>query len=350
MGTIARGAKAGGGTNFNPGQTIASDEVNDDLNTIVTEVNGLLDDANIETATIPGAKSLRFTEIAAPSSPSTDQILLYAFDNGGTTELRTKDSAGNVVSLAFATPRSYLAGLGTAQAADADHDITISAGTCRDSTNAADLTLAASLTKQLDATWAVGTNQGGLDSGSIAGSTWYHIWLIKRTDTGVVDALFSTSATAPTMPANYTLKRRIGSVLTDAGPAIVDYSQNGDEFLWLVPALDVSNDGTEAATSRTLSVPTGVVVMAKVALSASFSAADQSIWLSELDVTDAAPSATASPLATITTGTTNNVGSGGIFIRTNTSAQIRSRTTGTLDGINLNIATLGWLDRRGRDS
>ena len=40
MATIARTAKAGGGTNFNSGQTIDPDEVNTDFNTIVTEVNG----------------------------------------------------------------------------------------------------------------------------------------------------------------------------------------------------------------------------------------------------------------------------------------------------------------------
>jgi hypothetical protein len=94
MATIARTAKTGGGTNFNPNQTISSNEANTDLNTIVTEINGALDDANIETATIPGAKSLRFTEISAPSSPSSNDILLYAKDSSGTTRLYTKDASG----------------------------------------------------------------------------------------------------------------------------------------------------------------------------------------------------------------------------------------------------------------
>lgn len=100
MGTITRGAKAGGGTNFNSGQTIDPAEPNTDLNTIVTEINGLLDDANVETGTLPGAKSLRFTEISAPSSPSSNDILLYGADDGaGVTKLITKDSAGAVKTL-----------------------------------------------------------------------------------------------------------------------------------------------------------------------------------------------------------------------------------------------------------
>ena len=36
MGTIARGSKAGGGTNFNSGQTIDPAEVNTDFNTAYT--------------------------------------------------------------------------------------------------------------------------------------------------------------------------------------------------------------------------------------------------------------------------------------------------------------------------
>jgi hypothetical protein len=99
MGTIARGAKSGGGTSFNPGQSIVSAEVDADFDTIVNEMNGLLDDGNIQTATLPGAKSLRFTEIAAPATPAAEDLVLYAFDQSGTTSLMAKDSAGGVMDL-----------------------------------------------------------------------------------------------------------------------------------------------------------------------------------------------------------------------------------------------------------
>ena len=45
-------------------------------------------------------------------------------------------------------------------------------------------------------------------------NTDYYVYLIKRVDTDVVDAIFSASATAPTLPTNYTLFRRIGSIST----------------------------------------------------------------------------------------------------------------------------------------
>lgn len=97
MATISRGAKAGGGTNFNSGQVINPTEVDTDFNTLVTLVNGNLDNGNIATATIPGAKSLRFTEISLPTNPSSDDGLLYGKDDGGgVTTLAIQDSSGRV--------------------------------------------------------------------------------------------------------------------------------------------------------------------------------------------------------------------------------------------------------------
>lgn len=54
----------------------------------------------------------------------------------------------------------------------------------------------------------------GLDTGVSVASTWYSVWVIWN---GVTAAgLLSTSATAPTMPAGYTYKARVGWVRSDA--------------------------------------------------------------------------------------------------------------------------------------
>jgi hypothetical protein len=53
----------------------------------------------------------------------------------------------------------------------------------------------------------------GLDTGAIAASTWYYIWIIS--DGINVRALASLSRTAPTMPSGYTYKARVGSFRTD---------------------------------------------------------------------------------------------------------------------------------------
>lgn len=52
----------------------------------------------------------------------------------------------------------------------------------------------------------------GLDAGSEANSNWYHIWVIYDPSTSTRAGLFSTSATAPTMPTGYTYKAYTGAV------------------------------------------------------------------------------------------------------------------------------------------
>lgn len=104
----------------------------------------------------------------------------------------------------------------TTNVADATNDVDVGAGSTVDSTGVISILLASSITKRIDATWAVGTNQGGLDTG-VVGNNRYFIFLIRRPDTGVVDVLFSLSSTAPTLPANYTQFALIGNLTRSAG-------------------------------------------------------------------------------------------------------------------------------------
>lgn len=145
---------------------------------------------------------------------------------------------------------------------DANNDIDIAAGQAVDNTSLALMVLASGITKRLDANWAVGNNQGGLDTGSKANSTWYYVWLIQRSDTGVVDVLFSTSKTSPTMPTDYDRKARIpGAILTDSSGNIKAFVQVGrNRFDWVEEPneWDVTNPGT-ATVLRTLLVPPNTI-------------------------------------------------------------------------------------------
>ena len=58
---------------------------------------------------------------------------------------------------------------------------------------------------------SVGAN--GLDTGTIAASTWYSVWAIWNGTTTA--GLLSLSTTAPTMPSGYTHKALVGMMLTD---------------------------------------------------------------------------------------------------------------------------------------
>ena len=128
----------------------------------------------------------------------------------------------------------------------------------------------ASFTKST-AGWSVGAGNGCLDSGTVANSTWYHLFVIERTDTGVVDELCSTSATAPTLPTSYTKKRRIGSFKTDASGHILAFTQRGSgnrrQYIWASSVLDVNGLGVNNGSSTTVtlpSIPNGIKVDARI--------------------------------------------------------------------------------------
>ncbi len=261
----------------------------------------------------------------------------------------------NTVSLAgvglLASLRGHLAGYTLSNnGADAVNDIDIAAGSAIADDQSAFLVLAAGLTKRLDANWAVGNNQGGLDTGAIANGT-YHLFAIRRPDTGVVDVLFSLSATAPTMPANYTQKRRIGAVRRVSN-ALRAFRQNGDYFLEDVITTDNStvNPGTSAVTA-TLSVPVGVVVRAliTVALADQTVAGPTYMVVSPLANADSAPTSARWNIA-ILAGSGIQERNAPFEIDTNTSGQIRVRLDNSTADHSIAITTRGWIDRRGQDS
>lgn len=261
-----------------------------------------------------------------------------------------------IAALNTSTPRGYLDGC-VLSTAGGSATMSISAGAAVESGNTSLMSLSA--ISKTTAAWAVGTAAGGLDTGTIANNTWYHFFVIKRTDTGVVDVLISLSATAPTMPSGYTLKRRIGSGKINGAGQWISFTQIGDVFDWTDPVVDVDaqNPGT-AAVTRTLTVPTGVAVQAKVVMANHHgSTAQVGSYLSPLHATDTAPQANATvalgaPFTFLGTnsGTAAWVGGSIQEILTNTSAQIRSRLNVSGANERIGIITLGWIDARGRNA
>lgn len=222
-------------------------------------------------------------------------------------------------------------------AVDATNDIDIAIGRCTsDGADPVLMTLAAALTKRLDAAWAAGSNQGGLDTGAVADGT-YHVHLISASDGGTADVLFSASATAPTMPTGYTRSRRIGSIVRQSG-SIRGFRQLGDTFYWSPTAdLDVSvaNQGT-TAVNRTLTLPTGIVVEAM--LTGNWFNANATLSI-------LTPGLSGNPMTSYSNSTS---GLWSTRVMTNTSAQISTKSSATASSQNFRIDTLGWIDTRGR--
>ena len=150
------------------------------------------------------------------------------------THLITKGYLNDVTMM----PQGYIYGLEIANGGTPDEQIDIAAGTCKDSTNTITLTLSAGTTIDIQTSGA-----GGLDAGSPANDTWYYIWLIYSTSTGLTDAMFSTSATSPTMPSGYDYKRRIrGAILTDGTADIIGFFQK-DDYFWYKAILSKHSSG-----------------------------------------------------------------------------------------------------------
>lgn len=271
----------------------------------------------------------------------------------GTDTSRAVTPAGAKASVEqFSTlPKNYITGLTLSNDTDADHDIAIAVGECRDSTDAADIAISSVLTKQIDATWAAGDDAGGMNAGMTVGnSTWYHVFVIKNVTTGGFDGGFDTSITAANLMADaavvaagYTLYRRIGSVKTDGSANILAFTQYGDTFWWTAAVFDVnvSNQGT-TPIDYTLSVPTGVRVIPFISV-ATYTV-DNVVKVYTKGTTEVAVSeswVTAAASAVDKEGT-----SGHPIVITDTSAQITADAQAA--STKLYIYTHGWKDFLGR--
>ena len=123
-----------------------------------------------------------------------------------------------------------------------------------DSSNVGSVLSSINLTADITAS---GVN--GLDTGSEATSTWYHIWVIYNGTTTA--SLLSVSATSPTMPSGYTYKKYVGAVYNKADGNFSDFEQHN--YLVTVPTLvDQSLAGSSSGTlSLAGLVPTTAIAM-----------------------------------------------------------------------------------------
>jgi hypothetical protein len=245
-------------------------------------------------------------------------------------------------------PRGWIDGLTLSNnTTDATNDLDIAAGECRGARGILDLVLTSAITKRLDADWAAGTNQGMRYAAAAITNATYHIHLIGKAD-GTVD-VFGTTAPDPTtiLPSGYVDYRRIGSILRESG-AIAGFSQIGDEFLRsaTINERGGASFGTTGAVTQALTgAPNGVKVWAKFMAKITNAALATYTTFSSFDQNDEVPQ---SARCSLSVNVTNGEPAGMFEIRTNTSRQIRVRTTQATAGHD--IFTYGWVDTRGRDA
>src|ERR1700758_2637066 len=135
--------------------------------------------------------------------------------------------------------------------------VDVAIGVAADSTNTVVINLGSPATVNFAATGA-----GGLDTGAIAASSYYALFVIYGTSGTSVIATKEAAGTppSPTLPGGYTYKRYIGTVATDGSSHILAFTQRGQYFLRKASVTDVSTGSPpNTDTLFTASVPLGVI-------------------------------------------------------------------------------------------
>ena len=244
--------------------------------------------------------------------------------------------------------RGYIYGLTMSNAADAANDITVAAGETTDESFTDIMVLAAPITKQLDAAWAVGTNAGGINTGAEANSTWYEVHLIKRVDTGVVDVMFTTTANRATLPANYTLQRRIGWIRNDSGGSILAFTQVGDHITLTTQVNDASVTATASAAQITMTVPPNAIGRFRTTTIGNTNVnGGMLVVFSEIVEGNVTPADTTG-IGTIAYIDLVSSQAGHFDLRVNSSSQIEHDSANSTGSPTFDISTYGWIDDRRR--
>jgi len=263
---------------------------------------------------------------------------------------RTTLSAASIASVVAASSATTntISGLIPSTAADADHDITISTGSARDSGDTKILKLTSAITKQLDAAFTEGNNAGALFSGTIAAATTYHWFIIQKDSDGSIDAGASTSLTASDIPTGFTAFRRVFSFDTDSSANIRSFTAfeagGGELYVDLTNRVQDLSTTTPSIGGATivLSVPTGIRVLAIFQSALAETVTDAFIIFTGIHQFNVTPTVTNSDLIT-SAGSTR--ASGNFERITDTSGSIRHRSTNNAV-LSFSVNIIGWVDFR----
>lgn len=323
--------------------SLAATNVQDAIDEVVAEKQPI-------DATLSALAGLSTAADRLPYFTGADAAALATFTSFARTLIDDATAAAARATMGIITElaRNYIDGLIMSNnGADANNDIDIAVGSAMDSTNAKLLVLGAAITKQLDAAWAAGTGNGGIDTGAKANSTWYAVHIIEKTADGTIDALFSLSPTAPTMPAGYGKFRRIGWIRTDSSGKILAFTQSGDYFSWSLIKTDVNALTNGLGTNRVLQVmtiPPDVLGQFNIG-SSNGSATPFYMWVLASTTTDTPPS---SSYYTHIADAGRTLTAEGL-IKTDSSRRIAFRVSVSSAIVALIIRTIGWIDFRGKE-
>ncbi len=304
------------------------------------------------------------TAAEADTGSSTGDVVVLE-DVGGTPGLPAVDGSQLTgISSSVSLPKNYIAGfVPSNDSGDYDHDLTFTAGECRDASDTVDISLASNWTFKCDTAWASGDGEGKLQSNQSWPETDndIHVYSIAMASGASPDFLVCVSNGAPGLPPDYVYRRRLLSTKIDTG-AIQRFNAaplagGGLDIVWKDPELDidVNTQGT-AAISRFINVgrppyDTGDYeaaegFVARGVLGVSHSTASSGmVYLRNASASDdEVPSASFAPLAHAFCLVNNVINGGSFIVRTNYSGAITSR--GGAANTTLYLSTHAFVDER----
>ncbi|OWV78124.1 hypothetical protein ATY78_13090 [Rhizobium sp. R635] len=136
------------------------------------------------------------------------------------------------------------------------------------------ISFAGTLTKRLNAAWSEGSGNGFLDTGAVAASKTYHVYVLRKlADISVGDfiASLSNNSAGVTVPVGWEIlpNGRIGSVLTNASSQIVGFRQYGSRVKLNTNIQElVSSAAFDFPTYNPVGLPEGISTDARLFLQA----------------------------------------------------------------------------------
>ena len=180
-----------------------------------------------------------------------------AIANGGTGATTAAGALSNLgIANAYVPVASGLVIANNAGTPNTKIDVTVGQTTLTNSSYAPYFYSGGTFTIDLGSNGAVNK----LDTGSIAASTVYHIYVISNGST--TGGIASTSATSPTLPSGYTFFMRVGAMITDGSSVLYRTKQVGRVVQYtVISSTNTANLRQPATgTAGSVTVPTWVAV------------------------------------------------------------------------------------------
>jgi len=291
---------------------------------------------NVNSAGVKNLKKADGTDVATGDILTTRDV---SFRYNGTNFIKVENvnpATNTIQGISYLPQKITIANNST----DANNDIDFSGGNFVFSDFSGQAYVPA-MTKRLDANWTAGTNQGGLDTGTKANSTWYYCYTIYNPTTQASDFLFSASATSPTLPSGFTKLKYIGSILANSSGNIIPFKQVGNYF-YFNNIFDASPSSPTSGvySTYTVSVPrvNGIIAM----VNSTFSYTGTTVITIGINYKITGLSVAFESFYKPTNGYDGL--SAEAFVPTNNSAQIDVAFIYTAPATNFTIRTKGYID------